>query len=90
MSIADWRALSHAGAVGNMNTRFFDADGRPTGSLDDRTIAVEWADLRAIPTVIAVAAGAGKIAAIAGALRTRCVDILITDEPTAGRLLVEG
>ena len=90
VAIADWRALSDAGAVGNMNTRFFDAAGGPAGSLDDRTIAVGWDDLRAIPAVIAVAAGAGKASAIAGALRTGCVDILVTDEPTAVRLVAKA
>jgi DNA-binding transcriptional regulator LsrR (DeoR family) len=87
VSIADWRALADAGAVGNVNTRFFDATGRPTGTLDARTIAIDWADLRAIPSVIAVASGGSKVGAIAGALRTRCIDILVTDERTATRLL---
>ncbi len=60
VAIADWRALGEAGAVGNLNTRFFDAAGAPAGDLDSRTIAVDWADLRAIPSVIAVAAGGGQ------------------------------
>jgi DNA-binding transcriptional regulator LsrR (DeoR family) len=82
------RLIGH-GAVGNMNTRFFDADGRPAGDLDARTIAVSWEQLRAIPTVIAVAAGEHKAAAIAGAARTGCIDVLVTDELAARRLLAE-
>ena len=84
---ADRSRLLDAGAVGSLNTRFFDARGRPAGDLDERTIAITWEDLRAIPTVVAVAAGAEKAAAIAGALRTRAVNILITDGVTASLLL---
>jgi len=84
---ADWAQLREAGAVGNMNTRFFDRLGRPVGQLDRRTIAITWQELRAIPTVIAVASGLDKISAIAGAMRTGCVDMLLTDEPTATAIL---
>jgi deoxyribonucleoside regulator len=83
----DRRRLVEQGAVGNMNTRFFDADGRPVGDLEGRTIAVTWAQLRAIPTTVAVAAGEHKAVAIAGAARTGCIDVLVTDERAAHRLL---
>jgi DNA-binding transcriptional regulator LsrR (DeoR family) len=87
VSPQDRRRLVKQGAVGNMNTRFFDADGVPVGDLDARTIAVSWDELRAIHTVIAVAAGEHKAAAIAGAVRSGCIDVLVTDEPVARRLL---
>ena len=54
---ADREALLAQGAVGSMNARFYDAAGQPVGHLDRRTVALEWSDLAAIPTVIAVAAG---------------------------------
>jgi DNA-binding transcriptional regulator LsrR (DeoR family) len=69
-----------------MNGRFFCSDGQPGGHLDGRTIAIEWAELAAIPTVVAIAEGLSKVAAIRGALRTGCVDILLTDESTAEAL----
>jgi DNA-binding transcriptional regulator LsrR (DeoR family) len=87
VSVQDRRRLVKQGAVGNMNTRFFDASGLPTGDLEARTIAVSWEQLRAIPTVVAVAVGEYKAAAIAGAARSGCIDVLITDEPVARRLL---
>lgn len=90
VSLEDWSALRAAGAVGNMNTRFFDSLGRPIGNLEQRTIAIEWQELRAIPTVVAVAAGIDKVAAIDGALRTGCADILVTDEATASALIDRG
>lgn len=83
----DVEKLAAAGVVGSMNGRFFCADGRPGGHLDDRTIAIEWDQLRAIPSVVGVAAGRHKVKAIVGALRTGCVDVLCTDERTAEALL---
>ncbi len=75
------------GVVGSMNCRFFCRDGKPGGNLDARTIAIEWDQLRHIPTVVAVAAGRRKVEAILGAIRTGCLDVLVTDEPTAEALL---
>jgi DNA-binding transcriptional regulator LsrR (DeoR family) len=83
----DWARLIEAGAVGNVNTRFVDAAGQPVELLDRRTIAITWDELRAIPTVVAIAAGVERAAAIRGALATRSVDILVTDEATAAAML---
>jgi deoxyribonucleoside regulator len=90
LSREDHGRLVRSGAVGSLNTRFFDADGRPAGDLDSRTIAISWDELRAVPTVIAVAAGAKKATSIRGALRTGTVDVLVTDEETATLLLGRG
>ncbi len=87
---SDWARLIEAGAVGNMNTRFFDGDGAPVELLEGRTIAITMQDLAAIPTVVAVAAGNDRAAAIRGAIATGCVDVLITDEVTAVALLGSG
>lgn len=84
---ADRDALLSHGAVGSMNARFYDATGQPVGHLDRRTVAIEWRDLAAIPTVIAVAAGERKAAAIRGATQSGCVDVLVTDERTAAILI---
>lgn len=86
---ADWARLLDAGAVGNINTRFFDRSGSPVELLDGRTIAITWAELRAIPTVVAVACGPERAAAIRGALATGSVGILVTDEATAEAILRE-
>lgn len=85
----DLDRLRELGAVGSMNSRFFAADGTPVTWLDDRTMGISWAQLAAIPTVVAVAGGAHKVAAIMGALRTGCITILVTDEGAAD-LLVGG
>ncbi len=84
---ADRDALLANGAVGSMNARFYDAAGKPVGHLDGRTVALEWSQLGEIPMVIAVAAGTHKAEAIQGAARTRCIDVLVTDERTAAIML---
>jgi DNA-binding transcriptional regulator LsrR (DeoR family) len=87
ISAGNLHDLLARGAVGSMNARFFDASGMPVAILDERTIAISWNELDAIPNVVAVAAGKAKVAAIQGALRTKCVDVLVTDEATATVLL---
>ena len=83
----DWARLMSAGAVGNVNTCFFDARGWALSDLRLRTIAVSLEELKAIDTVVAVARGAGKVAAIRGALATGALDVLVTDEATAAAVL---
>lgn len=82
--------LVRAGAVGSVNSRFFNDLGGPVPTLEDRTIAITWDELRSIQTVMAVAVGRSKIRAIAAALRTQRIDILITDDHTASGLLELG
>jgi deoxyribonucleoside regulator len=84
---ADRDALIAQGAVGSMNSRFFDAAGQPVGHLDQRTVAIEWADLKAIRQVIAIAAGTAKAAAIRAAIRSTTINVVITDEATAESIL---
>lgn len=87
LSAEDQKRLLQAGAVGDVSARFFDINGEPVSVLDDRLIAIERENLAQIPTVIAVAAGPEKYAAIQGALRTDYVNVLITDEATAQELV---
>lgn len=87
-TLRDLAALRSMGAVGDVCTRPFSIDGRPVDArLERRILAVEVADLRRIPTVIAVAGGAEKAEAIAGALRAGFVDILVTDHLAARGVL---
>ncbi len=87
ISPRDRQRLIDAGAVGDICTRFFTQEGEAVRVLDDRLIAIEWNDLRNIPLVVAMAAGPDKQDAILGALRTGCVNVLITDESTAQAVL---
>jgi DNA-binding transcriptional regulator LsrR (DeoR family) len=53
----------------------------------NRVIGMSIPDLRKIKTVIGIAGGKNKVAAICGALTGRLVDVLVTDEQTAQGIL---
>ena len=83
-------ALAAAGAVGDLSGRYYDAQGQPVETeLTARLVALTLDDLRAISPVIAVAGGPPKTAAVLGALRSGCLDVLITDEQTAAAVLAQ-
>jgi DNA-binding transcriptional regulator LsrR (DeoR family) len=88
LTSAEVEELAAFGAVGDLIVHPFTADGRfVAADLADRAIAISIEQLRAVPTVIAVATGASKVAAIRGALATGVVGVLVTDAPTAAGLL---
>lgn len=71
-----------------ISARLVDAAGTELeGPLSRRVIAISLDDLRAIPQVIGVAAGAEKGAAIAAALRGRLIDTLVCDQSAAAAAL---
>ena len=81
--------LKAKGAVGDIFCRYFDLNGEPVSTdFDRRVISLSLDDLRRIEPVIAVAGGEDKVAALLGALRTGCLDILITDERTGRKVLL--
>jgi DNA-binding transcriptional regulator LsrR (DeoR family) len=83
----DHERLVASGAVGSMNTRYFDAAGRPVGGLDGRTVALGWSELRQIPAVMAVAAGKEKAEAVSGGLATGTINLLVVDDAIAHTLV---
>ncbi len=86
-SEAELEQLHRAGAVGNMSLRFFDQKGDSVATpLDDRVIGMTMNEMKGVGRLVALAGGQSKTEAIAAALRTRAVDILITDKFTAERL----
>lgn len=88
-SAQELQEKAEAGAVGDIGLRFFDAEGRPViTALDERVIGMRLEALQEVDRVLALAGGPGKVAAIAGALRTGVIDVLVTDWFTARRLLV--
>ena len=83
-SSAEAKELRAAGAVGDVNGRFYDESGEPVET--PRTglvLGLTLAEFREIPLRIAAAAGPGKIAALRGALTGGVINGLVTDEPTA-------
>jgi deoxyribonucleoside regulator len=81
-------AMKQAGAVGDIAGQVFTGEGRLClNGLSGRTIGLTLDELKRIPKVIAVAFGLAKARAILGALRTGVVDVLSTDDRTAGEIL---
>lgn len=85
------RIVRAAGGVGDIGLRYLCQDGEPVRSaLDDRVIGIELEQLKKVPRAIGVAGGPGKTEAIHAALLGGWVNGLITDRPTAERLLERG
>jgi DNA-binding transcriptional regulator LsrR (DeoR family) len=88
LSAGDLASIRSSGGVGDMSGQLFTIDGAAyTGGFNERVIGLRLADLRAIPTVISIAAGAAKTPAIFGALRTGVIDVFCTDLDTATAVL---
>jgi DNA-binding transcriptional regulator LsrR (DeoR family) len=83
--------LRNKGAVGDVLLRFFDGWGKPVStSLNERVVSMRLDQLAKVDRSIGVAGGARKYAAILGALRGGWINVLITDQFTARRLLTEA
>jgi DNA-binding transcriptional regulator LsrR (DeoR family) len=81
-------AASLQQAVGDVCSRFYDADGEPVdfpGS--ERLVATALDVVREIPSVIGVAAGTVKVPAIRAAAKAGYIDELVTDTETAAALI---
>jgi deoxyribonucleoside regulator len=88
---AELAALRGAGAVGDVLGRFLDSDGRiALASLDARTVGLPLTELGRKPLAVAVAAGSGRGPIALAALRARCLNVIVTDEPTADWVLANG
>jgi lsr operon transcriptional repressor len=74
--------------AGDILGQFFDADGNVIDlPIHDRRIGIDLSDLKNIPKVVGVAGGLHKAEAILGALHGGFLDVLITNELAALRLL---
>ena len=88
LASGDTVKLKKAGAVGQICGRSFNAEGQNCWEeLDDRTIGLNLDELRNIKHKICIALGPEKVEAILGALKGRLLNVLVTDENTAVRLL---
>jgi lsr operon transcriptional repressor len=84
----DARGLRERGVVGDILGQFFGADGRVVDlPIHDRRIGIDLSDLARIPKVVGVAGGLHKTEAILGALHGGFLDVLVTNELAAIRLL---
>jgi len=79
--------LRDAHAVSDICVRFFDINGKPCPDTVNGIVGITLKQLKQTRRVIGVAGGASKAEAILGALRGRYINVLITDEPAAKRVL---
>jgi len=85
---ADRRSITASGVIGEAAGVFFDARGAPVHTeLADRMITISFDHLRAVPHVIALAAGRPRAGAVAAAARGGLITSLVTDAVLARALL---
>lgn len=73
-------------AIGDVATHFFTDKGKII-ELYKNTSRASVDNLKNAKTTIAIACGNSKAKAIVGALKTKLIDVLITDEHTANKIL---
>lgn len=82
--------LMEDGAVGDIALRFFDSEGRAMEhEVNERTIGLTLKQIQKIPRRIGVAGGEKKFEVIRGALLGKFINVLITNDLTAMRLLAD-
>lgn len=85
------KAISQAGAVGDICLHFFNTEGHPiVTAYDNRVISMTLQQLRHARRSVGIAGGSRKVPAILGAMRGGWINVLITDRCTAERLIAEA
>ncbi|RLC59170.1 MAG: sugar-binding transcriptional regulator, partial [Chloroflexota bacterium] len=80
--------LRTQGAVGDICARHYDAQGHVLDiELNQRIVGIELEALHSIGQVVGVAGGEAKAEAILGALRGGHVNVLVTDDAAARKVL---
>ena len=84
----DFTFLKMQGAVGDVLSHFLDKNGQLVSpDLEKRLMSIPMDQLKTLENVIGAAGGPDKAEAILAALRGGYLDVLITDEDTAQKLL---
>lgn len=84
----DFDNISKCGAVGDINSYFYDKNGKKCKTpLENRTIGMNLDQLRRVRYVMAVGGGKFKVDAIYGALKGKIINIIVTDNKTAEAIL---
>ncbi|MGF1472050.1 MAG: sugar-binding transcriptional regulator [Rubrobacteraceae bacterium] len=84
----DLEYIRRSGAVGDSCGAYFARDGSHIPlEMNERSIATEYEDLIRIPKRICASFGPNKALANVGAVRSKLINTLITDEPTAVDML---
>ena len=88
ISSQDFKSLQENNAVGDVFSHFYDINGKICNStLRGRTVGMPVETLFKVPYIMGVAGGKLKSEAILGALRGKYINILITDDHAAERII---
>lgn len=88
---AEVEDLKAQGVVGDIALQFFNQDGRKVDHpINERIVGTDIEKIRRIRRVIGVAGGIEKTRAIRAAIRGGFVNVLVTDDQSAARLLGEN
>lgn len=90
-SEAELAEARSSGAVGQISGRFYDSQGEQLDlAIDRRILSLDLDDIRAIETVVGIAAGSRKTQATEAAVRGGLIDVLIVDESLAAGLIASS
>ncbi len=85
---ADLDYIRGQGAVGDICGSYFSYDGSPVQlRMNERTIAIDFEDMKGIPNRVGVSGGMHKVRPNIGAARAGLLNVLITDDDTAREML---
>jgi deoxyribonucleoside regulator len=88
LSDADLDYMKDQGVVGEVCGSYFRVDGSLVPlEMNERSISIGTEELRRVPTRLGVSSGPEKPVANIGAARSHMVNVLVTDEDTAGRMI---
>lgn len=88
LSDDDLEYIRDQGAVGDICGSYFALDGSQVLlKMNERTIAIEFEEMKAIPNRLGVSGGPNKALPNIGAVRAGLLNVLITDEHTAREML---
>ena len=88
ISSAELESLKKMGAVGEICGKYYDSQGNVMNvGFNRRSVSIDISKLRKMDTVIGVAAGQLKTEAIAGAVRGKLINVLVTDADAEQRLI---
>ena len=84
----EMQEIQHSGAIGDVCGRFYDINGKMAAfEFQNRLIGISAEALTNIPIRIGVAGGSAKVGPIIGALRSKLINILVSDAKTISEVL---
>lgn len=84
----EMQEIQKSGSIGDVCGRFYDINGNMAAfELQNRLIGISAKELTNIPIRIGVAGGAAKVDPIIGALRSKLINILVSDAKTVTEVL---